>query len=313
MPKTSRANGCHTAEGISCHWVFAGPRDPILAVGLEPLLSEIGFFLSSWPYHRVAAPAPRSADVIVEVNERGFRIQSQTTPIQEAGLDEPFDAAVEAPFEAAAEVVSGLIDACLAQIENAVCIHAAAAEAGRGVALLIGGSGTGKSSVGLQLAARGHRFFGDDRIILQGVGRGRSAAATCLGLVPKVRLPLPETWGSPYRDFIEARTFFQGEARALLHLEEPLAAGFGDTQEVAAFIVLDRQPSGPAALTPVSRTSVLIDLLQSASSPSLSVERIVEDMSELTRAAPGYALRFSSSAAAAALVAKELCSARPEV
>jgi len=181
------------------------------------------------------------------------------------------------------------------------------------LALLIGGGKAGKSSVGLRLAARGHRFFGDDRIILQAVGGGESAAATCLGLVHKARLPLPETCGPRYRDFIEARIFLQGEACALLHLEESLAAGFGDTQEVAAFILLDRQPKGPAALTPVSRTSVLKGLLQSASSPSLSVERIVDDMSELTRVVPCYALRFSDSAEAAALVAKELCSARPEL
>jgi len=131
--------------------------------------------------------------------------------------------------------------------------------------------------------------------------------ATCLGLTPKVRLPMPETCGPRYRDFIEARTFVRDGECALLRLEEPLAAGFGDTQEIAAFILLDRQPSGPAALIPASRTRVLIGLLQSASSPSLSVERIVDDMSELTRVVPCYALRFSSSAEAAALVEKELC------
>ena len=288
------------------HWVFAGPRDPILAIGLEPLLGELGIFLSSWPYHRVAAPAPRPADVTVEVNERGFRIQSQTAQAQEANLDKPIDVAVA--------VMGGLIGACLAQTDGAVCVHAGAVEVGRGLALLIGGSQAGKSSVGLQLAARGHRFFGDDRIILQAVGGGESAAATCLGLVPKVRLPLPETCGSRFRDFIDfiaARTFFQDEACALLHLEESLAAGFGDTQEVAVFILLDRQPKGPAALTPVSRTSVLKGLLQSASSPSLSVERIVKDMSELTRKAPGCILSFSSSAEAARLVERKLGVAGP--
>ena len=287
------------------HWVFAGPRDPIIVVGLERLLGELEIFLSSWPCQCVAAPAPRAPDVVVEVNERGFRIQSRTAPTRQAGLDQP--------SEAAFAVMGGLIGACLVQSDGAVCVHAGAVELGRGLALLIGGGKAGKSSVGLQLAARGHRFFGDDRIILQVVGGGEWVTATCLGFVPKVRLPLPETCGPRYRDFIEARTFVRDGECALLRLEEPLAAGFGDTQEVAAFILLDRQPKGPAALTPVSRTSVLKGLLQSASSPSLSVERIVDDMSELTRAAPCYALRFSDSAEAAALVAKELCSARPEV
>jgi hypothetical protein len=255
----------------------------------------------------VAAPAPRAPDVIVEVNEGRFCIQNQTTLTQEIGLDKPIDAAVA--------VMGGLISACLAQTDGAVCVHAAAVEVAKGLALLIGGSKAGKSSVGLQLAARGHRFFGDDRIILQGVGGGESVAATCLGLTPKVRLPLPERCGPRYRDFIDfiaARTFFQDETCALLHLEESLAAGFGDTQEVAAFILLDRQGGGSAALTPVSRTSVLKALLQSASSPSLSVERIVDDMSELTRAVPCYALRFSDSAEAAALVERKLRAVGPE-
>ncbi len=62
----------------------------------------------------------------VEVNERGFRIQSPTAPTQEANLDKPVDAAVA--------VMGGLIGACLAQsdgasvaqTECAVCVHAAA-------------------------------------------------------------------------------------------------------------------------------------------------------------------------------------------
>ena len=303
LPKPSRVNGPRTAESVSCHWVFAGLRGPIIATGLAPLATPLGLFLPNWPYHRVAAPAPRPADVVVEVNEGRFRIQSRTAPTQEANLDKPVDAAVA--------VMGGLIGACLVQSDGAVCIHAAAVEVAKGLALLIGGSQAGKSSVGLQLAARGRRFFGDDRIILQAVGGGESAAATCLGLVPKVRLPLPETCGSRFRDFIEARIFLQDQEGALLRLGEDLAAGFGDTQEVAAFILLDRQPKGPAALAPVSRTSVLKGLLQSASSPSLSVERIVKEMSELTRKAPGCVLSFSSSAEAARLVERKLGVAGP--
>jgi len=114
------------------HWVFAGPRDPILAVGLEPLLGELEIFLSSWPCQCVAAPAPRAPDVVVEVNKRGFRIQSRTAPTRQAGLDQP--------SEAAFAVMGGLIGACLVQSDGAVCVHAGAVELGRGLALLIGGA-----------------------------------------------------------------------------------------------------------------------------------------------------------------------------
>ena len=101
------------------HWVFAGPREPILVVGLEPLLGHLHIVLSSWPHHGVSAPAPRPADVLVELNGRSLHIRARTPSRWESSLDTPVHAVLG--------VVSGLICASLVQMDGAVCIHAGAA------------------------------------------------------------------------------------------------------------------------------------------------------------------------------------------
>ncbi len=112
------------------HWVFAGPRQPILVVGLEPLLGHLHIVLSSWPHHGVSAPAPRPADVLVELNGRSLRIRARTASRWESSLDTPIHAVLA--------VVGGLICALLVQMDGAVLLHAGAAKVGKGLALLIG-------------------------------------------------------------------------------------------------------------------------------------------------------------------------------
>ena len=299
MPKTSRANGPHTAEGISRHWVFAGLRRPIIATGLSPLAAPLGLFLPNWPHRPVEKPAPAPPDVTVEIRNRRYVIDRRDRPQDRVTVD--------VPFVAATEVVSGLIDACLAQIENAVRIHAAAAEVGRGVVLLIGGPSAGKSSVGLHLAAAGRRSYGDDVIVVQMHRGTKRATAICLGLAAKVCLPLPDGCAPGYRRFVARHTVFRNETRALLRLENKRAACFGEEREIAALIALDRRASGEAVLTPTASGAMLRRTLESSSSVYLTTDSLLTGLNELTQAAPTYALRFSSSAAAAALVEKELC------
>ncbi len=125
-------------------------------------------------------------------------------------------------------------------------------------------------------------------------------------------MPLPETCGSQFRAFVEARTFFQRTHNAVLRLEDAEAARFGDTRQVAALIVLDRQSGGRAELTRLTAVRSLTALLETASSPALDTGRVVRDMRELARKVPGYVLRYSDSAEAAALLKKELCGVAPE-
>ena len=105
----------------------------------------------------------------------------------------------------------------------------------------------------------------------------------------------------------KGRTVFRNETLALLRLEEERAARFGEEREVAALIALDRGPGGEALLAPAAPSTVLRKVLECGSSIRLKADALLTGLGELANSVPGYALRYSSSAEAAALVEKELC------
>ena len=285
------------------HWVLAGPRRPIIAVGLDPLADYVRLFVADWPCESVQSTPPRPPDVVVRSARGGHSVFCRAVP------EEPYPSSD--PLDAARFVVGALICAYLSQVGDGLAIHAAASEFGAGVALLIGRSEAGKSSLGLHLAAAGHRLYGDDQVILR-IGGGRaSATVTCLGVNPKVRLPLPDDCGSGYRHFVEGRTIFRNETLALLRLEEERAARFGEEREVAALIALDRGPGGEALLAPAAPSTVLRKVLECGSSIRLKADALLTGLGKLANSVPGYALRYSSSAEAARLVERKLGVAGP--
>lgn len=281
------------------HWVFAGPRRPIIAVGIDSLADHLRQFLADWPHERVATAPPPAPDIVVRVEGSAHTMFCRGLP------DETY--LCTDPFHVTQTVVGALIYTYLSQVDDGVLIHAAAVELGDGVALLVGGGQAGKSSLGLHLAAAGHRLYGDDGVIHCLARWPRPATATCLGVNPKVRLPLPDNCGVGYRRFVETRAVFRNEVLAILRLEEERAACFGEEREIAALIALDRRDSGEAVLAPVAPSAMLRKVLECGFSICLTVDALLTGLSELARKVPGYVLRYSSSAEAAALVEKELC------
>jgi hypothetical protein len=121
---------------------------------------------------------------------------------------------------------------------------------GPALVLFIGDSESGKSSLSLHLAAAGHRFFGDDRILLD--LSVEPVASLCLGLAPKVRLPLPPEVGAVFTRFVAARTRREMAGQAYLSLAEG-SAGFGEGSPVGALVLADRRDGAETSLAPAGR------------------------------------------------------------
>jgi hypothetical protein len=125
----------------------------------------------------------------------------------------------------------------------------------------------------------------------------------CLGLMPKMRLPLPLDCGAAFAEYIEAFSELQDDEAAYLRLGDQEAAGFGDEAPIIALIDLDRQDSGSTSFEEASRPALVKSLLSQVYAPHLDISKLVPSMNRLASLVPCFTLRFSNSREAAQVIA----------
>lgn len=281
-------------------WHF-GPDDaPVRVAGAEALLAHLPVFLGGWPLRRVAGPAPR-CDVRVRTGPGGAIAVETLGP---GGTVLDFDN----EMDAANGLAGALVAEYVAARADTVCLHAGSALVGAGLCVLLGASLAGKSSVAMQLAASGYRLFGDDRLAVRQGDDDAPAEGTCLGLQPKLRLPLPEDAGPALEGFVESYTEIRTGTAAYLRPWDTEAATFGDTAPLGALVALERggEDDPPATLEPAPRAEIARALLSNVFAAHITAETLVTEMAGLAGRVPGYRLRWTSSRAAARLLADAL-------
>jgi hypothetical protein len=288
-------------------WSF-GPEDsPVMVRNAELVLPHLTIFLGGWAvrYAGKALDADRPPDIdIAEQQDGGVKIVLNGPCGYELSFDDEFNAANG--------LASALIAAFVTRQPERVCLHAASIAVGSGanstIAVLLGESLAGKSSTALQMAAAGYRLFGDDRLAValdETVDEG-ALNGLCMGLMPKVRLPLPPDCGARFREFIDGNTEMCDEQAAYLSIWDNEAATFGEQAPVTAFIMLDRRDSGDCVLERAPKGDVIRTLVANCYAPHIPSSALVPLLSRIAGRIDGYRLRFSSSREAGEAIATEL-------
>ncbi|CAN0540676.1 unnamed protein product, partial [Laminaria digitata] len=281
-----------TAPGF---WWIGPESNPVLVENAEAVMPYLPYYMAGWPLKWAGSATERKPDVrVIERPDGAFQVVS-TGP---GGSDFKF----ENPYDAANGLAGGLISVFVSRDPQMVCLHAGAARVGDGLVVVIGDSFAGKSSVALHLAVLGNRFFGDDQL---SVTLENPSYGMCLGLMPKVRLPLPDDCGDAFREFVDGYSSMQGEEMAYLKLWEGEAGTFGETAPVRALVFLDRTEAGESELRPASRPELVKAMVRTAFAPHISSPDLLAGLTRLADAAEAYHLRFSSSRDAAALLSRE--------
>jgi len=280
-------------------WWIGPESDPVLVENAEAVMPYLPYYLAGWSIAWAGDAPPRTPDIrIVEQADGTFQVISSGP----GGADFTFDN----PYDAANGMAGGLISVYVGRNPRMICLHAGAARIDDGLVVVVGDSFAGKSSVALHLAVLGHRFFGDDQI---GVTLDNPSLGLCLGLMPKVRLPLPEDCGDPFREFVEGYSSMQGDDMAYLKLWEGEAGTFGDTAPVRALVFLDRKESGTGEDGPrlhaASRPELVKTMIRTAFAPHVASQDLLVGLTRLADAADSYHLTFSSSRDAAELLSSE--------
>ena len=290
-----------TTRAAPSIWDFGRPGAPILVRNAEVVFSHLAVFLDGWPLRRAGNDTATETDLVVEMRSDGSFAVISHAP---GGGEMLF----ETDFDAANGLAGALVGALITQDRDRVCLHAGSAQIGDrgdGLAVFVGDSLAGKSSLALHLTVAGYRLFGDDRLEIR-LSETADPVAICLGLMPKVRLPLPDRFGHRFAAFVDACSEVQFGDVAYLKPGSGEAACFGEAAPVAALVVLERGGGAPAALERLPRAELVRALLCNCFAPHLSAEELVVRMNRLAGAVPGYRLRFTDSRQAAQEVALAL-------
>ncbi|MDP6689879.1 MAG: hypothetical protein QF384_10320 [Alphaproteobacteria bacterium] len=205
---------------------------------------------------------------------------------------------LEDGYTVANALIGALIAAYVAQGDGLTSIHAGAAAFGDGLVLLLGDNESGKSTFATVLAARGIKFFSDDRLILdfsKSVPMGSS-----LAIAAKLRLPLPAEANAAYRDFVAENSILTWPEMAVLQLEAEQAAAFGESLPIRALVHLQRDPDATMPeLTEMRSPDMVRLLLEQLFAPHLTQQGELSACVRLAQGAEIWQLRYASAFQAA--------------
>lgn len=259
-------------------------------------------FLALWPMLEGGETPP---DIVIEAMGADIDAYELRHPALPGGA-----LRVASAEEAANQIVPLLVAETIERSAGLVSLHAGAARLGDGLIVLPGDSFSGKSTLSLQLAARGARFVGDDRLLIgdgTALGGDGGPVGVALGLTPRVRLPIHPAAGADYIAFIERHMTVEhrdddGVATiATVDPESIGAAPFGEVAPLSAIVVPRRVEAdeGVLDLRPLPRGQAALALLHQAATPSIDATELVGMMGALVAGVPCWSLAYGSSARAA--------------
>ena len=138
---------------------------------------------------------------------------------------------------AACSLVGELISQRLKADHTILGLHCGSVEINGQLAVFPQSSRAGKSTLTVAFAAAGYRVFGDDVLGLTAQGEGRA-----MGVAPRLRLPLPETFSTEFVTYSER---YAGPEDERYRFVVPPATGLARYQEtcpIGTIVLLERGP-----------------------------------------------------------------------
>ncbi|MEO8558940.1 MAG: hypothetical protein ABI439_07750 [Rhodospirillales bacterium] len=253
---------------------------------IEPHLSV---FLLNWPCRVVDQDAP--ADIVLR------RIGSRIGAYVAARREEELDGINE--FDGVNRLADLLSHVAAGRVGGLAELHSSAVSIAGKLALFVGPSLSGKSSLALQLTARGCRLFADDRLLV-GPLRDRQTApfGVALGLTPRVRHPPHPAAGQLFAKFVARHLVKAGGNVGFLPLPADLAH-FGEAAALGAVFLPERRDSGGVILRPAGRAAANRVVLEQMHAPQMAAVKFLAAVGDLTAGLPCWHLQYDDSAKAA--------------
>jgi hypothetical protein len=182
--------------------------------------------------------------------------------------------------------------------QRLLCLHGAAAEFAGRLVVFPNRYRAGKSVLSACLAAAGVRLFADDVLPIG----GSDDLGMAPGIVPRLRLPLPDNLAPSTRDFIETREGPRGKKYLYLDLTEAELASYGTRAPIGGFVLLERETGAVPEFEPVDPGEMLRQVIWQNFAREAPAPEILERLERIVRHARCLRLRYERADEAAALL-----------
>lgn len=259
---------------------FTGLRRPVAFINSESLYQHLFTILRDWGIKKLDQGADQLPVITIEKTDAGFQRSSRW-------LSKPV--IFRNPVDAACDFIVDLIHAYVESHEGLLCLHCAAVEFKQGLVVFPNTYRSGKSIFSLKLISCGARMFADD--VLPITAQGDLGMA--LGILPRLRLPLPQTLGPAFSNFVSERSGPQNGRYCYVKLGERKQAALGATAPICGMTILQRDEVSKPALIKTKKSIVVRDVILrnfARQNPALD---IVDRLHSVVENAECYTLRYS--------------------
>jgi hypothetical protein len=202
------------------------------------------------------------------------------------------------PVDAVCDFIVDLIHAYVGEHQKNLCLHGAAVELGAGLMVFPNTYRAGKSILSIKLVSLGARLFSDDVLPID----HQRNTGTALGILPRLRLPLPDKAEQSLISFIDHRIGPQNKRYRYIRLDEDELAPLGSVAPVAAITILERDPGAKPLLRPAKQSDVVKHMILRNFARQNPAIEIVDRIHGLVEQAECYTLTYDTLEQAADLL-----------
>jgi hypothetical protein len=268
---------------------FAGVSRPVALVGCGELVSVIRAVLRGWKVRETAAPSTDDAVMTIRKTARGYRRESRWLSRPTTYPD---------PVNAVCDFLVDLIKAYVADQPSMLCLHTAAVELGDGLVIFPSVYKAGKSTLSIHFAASGARLYADDVLPIAG-GSNEGVAP---GLLPRLRVPLPDDAGPRFDDFVARRRGPESGRFLYVDLDEDELAPHGARAPIRGIVLLERADVDTPTLTKLAASEALKRAIAQNFARDVPALDILDRLHAIADSAQCWELRYRSGEDAVAVL-----------
>jgi len=207
---------------------YGNLSQPVLFRDCANLVNILMAISTTIPYRLLHSPEAHVPQIIVSLDDYSY-VRESFWLTKSVKLKDCVDAVCDLTVD--------LIHSLAASTPGALCFHCAAVEFGKGLYLFPVTYGAGKSLLATYLCSRGARLYTDDALLIT---RDENLGVA-IGLLPRLRLPLPDQLEQGFRDFVRNRSVLRNSRYCYVRLEGGEMVPYGTSAPVAGIILLERQ------------------------------------------------------------------------
>lgn len=202
-------------------------------------------------------------------------------------------------MDAVCDFLVDLVRAFIRDDPSLLCLHCGAIQAKDGLIVFPSDYAAGKSTLAMHAAARGARLFADDVMPL----RQGDNSGVAVGILPRLRLPLPQETHGALSSFLEQRKSVSSSRFCYYAMRGRELAAYGETVPIAGMVLLERKEGAAPALEEVGAAEMLKKTILRNFSQNVPGIAVLERLHDLVGKVRRFRLTYAMAEPAVALLA----------